>query len=72
MTPVYLQLGHSVLCPYIRVGSYDGELVEPLVVVDHAVAGLAGDQLTAQHPPGQPEVHHTLHRRGPVAQRHKT
>lgn len=60
------------MCPYVCVGSVDGELVEPLVVVDHAVAGLGGDQLTAQHPPGHAEVHHVLHRSRPVAQRHNT
>lgn len=49
------------LCPYIGVGSRDGDLVEPIVIVDHAVAGPGGGQLTAQHPPGQAEVHHALH-----------
>lgn len=72
VTTIYLQLGNSALRPYVCVGSFDGELAEPLVVVDQPVAGLGGDQLTAQHPPGQTEVHHTLHRRGPVVQRHKT
>lgn len=57
---------------YICVGSFDGELAEPLVVVDGAVAGLGGGQLSAQHPPGQAEAHHALQRRGPVVQRHKT
>lgn len=58
--------------PYIDVGSFDGELVEPLVVVDHAAVGLGGGQLRTQHAPGQTEVHHALQSRGPVAQRHKT
>lgn len=61
----------SVACPHIRVGPFDGELVDPRVVVDHVVAGLGGDELAAQHPPGQAEAHHTLHGRGPVAQRNK-
>ena len=58
--------GGGILHPYINVGSFDGELVEPLVVADHAVAGLGGGQLRAQHAPGQPEVHHALQSRGPV------
>lgn len=53
---------------HFRVGSFDGELVEPLVVVDHAVTGLTGDQLIAQHPPGKTEVQHALHCTGPVVQ----
>ena len=60
------------MCHYIRIGSFDGELVEPLVVVYHAFAGPAGDQLTTKHPPGQTEAHHALHCRGPVVQRHQT
>lgn len=42
----------SVLFPYIYVGSFDGELIKPLVVVNHAVACSGRDQLRAQHPPG--------------------
>lgn len=60
------------LHPYIDVGSFDGELVEPLVVFDHAIAGLGGGQLGAQHAPGQTEVHHTLQSRGPIVQTHET
>lgn len=57
---------------YVSVASRDGELVEPLVVVYYAFDVLAGDQLRAQHPPGQVQVHHVLHCRGPVVQGHQT
>lgn len=57
---------------YICFGSCDGKLVEPLVVVYRAFAVLAGDQLRAKHPPGQIQMHHTLHCRGPVVQRQQT
>lgn len=56
---------------YISVGSFDGQLIEPLVVIDHAVSGFAFDQLKAQHSPGQAKVHHTLHCFSPVRQIHK-
>ncbi|TNN60152.1 hypothetical protein EYF80_029585 [Liparis tanakae] len=34
--------------------------------------GEGGDQLVAQHPPGEAEVHHALHGGGPVVQTHQT
>lgn len=71
-TYTVLKWDNSICVTHVRVGSFDGELVDPLVVVDHAVGDLAGDQLIAQHPPGQPEVHHALHCSGPVVQRHVT
>lgn len=74
---------HTTACPpsrpstptpaasYVCVRPLDGELVEPGVVVDHAVAALAGDQLAAEHPPGQVEMHDALHGAGPVAEGHQ-
>lgn len=56
---------------YVCVCALDGELVEPGVVVDHAFAALAGDQLAAEHPPGQVEVHDALHGGRPVAEGHQ-
>lgn len=58
--------------PYVSVGPFDGQLVEPLAVVDEAVAALAADQLRAQHPPGKAQSHHALHRRRPVRHRKQT
>lgn len=52
-------------------GLADGELPHPLLVVHHALLGVA-HQLGAQHPPGQPQVQCSLGGTGPVLQRDHT
>lgn len=57
---------------YLHAWLFYGKFLEPFLIVQRAVRSLAGDQLRAQHPPGQAQVQHALHSGGPVGQRDPT
>ena len=61
----------SCVCAYLFVGLHDGELLEPALVVQHAVLSGA-HQLRAQHAPRQGQMKHCLHGNSPVLQRDPT